>query len=43
MRVGEKSVRRDLDGVVNVVDELLLSRVPETVPVGTEIHLPDVP
>ena len=43
VRVGTKSIDRDLSGVVNVLDQLLLNRIPYSVPAGTEIHLPDVP
>ena len=43
VRVGTKSIDRDLSGVVNVLDQLLLNRIPDSVPAGTEIHLPDVP
>ena len=43
VRVGERSVNRDLSGVVEVLEQLLLDRVPDSAPAGTEIHLPDVP
>ena len=43
VRIGEKSINRDLGGVINVLDQLLLNCVPDSVPAGTEIHLPDVP
>ena len=43
VRFGEKSISRDLGGVIDVLDQLLLNCVPDSVPAGTEIHLPDVP
>ena len=41
VRVGERSVNRDLSGVVEVLEQLLQNRVPDSAPAGTEIHLPD--
>ena len=43
VRVGEKSINRELGSVIDVLDQLLLNSVPLSVPAGTEIHLPDVP
>ncbi len=42
VRVGERSVNRDLNGVVEFLEQLLQDRVPYSAPAGTEIHLPDV-
>ena len=43
VRVGEKSIARDLSGVVEVLEQLLIDHVPHSAPVGTEIHFPDGP
>ena len=42
VRVGEKTMNRDVDGIVGLLDQLLLGRVPYALPAGTEVHLPDV-
>ncbi len=40
VRAGESHVKRDLDGVLNVLADLLAGRKANSVPAGLEIHLP---
>ncbi len=40
VRAGESHVKRDLDRVINVLEDLLAGRKADSVPLGMEIHLP---
>ena len=41
VRVGEKSIKRDVHGIASLLDQLIQDRVPDSLPAGTEIHMPN--